>query len=114
MHQQKFYTIHLTQDEDAQDRYNEKIIQEIKSNLHPETTVTRKCDLLKSIIKNAAESQVGYMKEENSIYISDSEIERMSIEQKDLRLQIEKCQNLEQIKQLGNQERTYSNKLVKK
>ena len=27
-------------------------------------------------------------------------MERMSIEQKDLRLQIEKCQNLEQIKQL--------------
>ena len=69
---------------------------------------------MKSIIKNAAESQVGYKKEKNSKYIRDPEIERMSIEQKDLRLQIEKCQNLEQINNLGNQEKTYSNKVVKK
>ena len=34
-------------------------------------------------------------------YISDPEIERMSKEQEDLRLQIEKCQNHEQIKQLS-------------
>ena len=55
---------------------------------------------MKSIIKNTAETQVGYEKRENSKYISDSEIEKMSKEQKDLRLQIQKCQNHEQIKQL--------------
>ena len=37
---------------------------------------------MKSIIKNAAESQVGYKKKENSKYISDPEIERMLKEQK--------------------------------
>ena len=89
-HQQKFDTKHLTQSKDAQDRYNEQIKREIKSNLHSETTITQKCDLLKSIIKNAAESQVGYKKKENSKYISDPEIERKSKEQKDLRLQTEK------------------------
>ena len=90
MHQQKFDTKHLTQSKDTQDRYNEQIKREIKSNLHSETTITQKCDLLKSIIKNAAESQVGYKKKENSKYISDPEIERISKEQKDLRLQTEK------------------------
>ena len=55
---------------------------------------------MKSIIKNTAETQVGYEKRENSKYISDSEIEKMSKEQKDLRLLIQKCQNHEQIKQL--------------
>ena len=55
---------------------------------------------MKSVIKNTAETQVGYEKRENSKYISDSEIEKMSKEQKDLRLQIQKCQNHEQIKQL--------------
>ena len=55
---------------------------------------------MKSIIKNTAETQVGYEKRENSKYISDSEIKRMSKEQKHLRLQIQKCQNHEQIKQL--------------
>ena len=55
---------------------------------------------MKSIIKNTPETQVGYEKRENSKYISDSEIERMSKEQKHLRLQIQKCQNHEQIKQL--------------
>ena len=55
---------------------------------------------MKSVIKNTAETQVGYEKRENSKYISDSEIEKMSKEQKDLRLLIQKCQNHEQIKQL--------------
>ena len=36
-----------------------QITQEIKSNLHPTITNTNKWDLLKSIIKNAAVSQVG-------------------------------------------------------
>ena len=57
---------HVTRSKDAQNSYNEQIIQEIKSNLHPETTITNKWDLLKFIIKNAAESQVGYKKKENS------------------------------------------------
>ena len=99
-HQQKFDTKHLTQSKDAQDGYNEQIIQEMKCNLYPEITVTNKWDLLKYIIKNAAECKFGYKKKENHKYISDPEIERMSKEQKDLRLQIEKCQNHEQIKQL--------------
>ena len=88
------------QRKDAQDRYNEQIIQEIKSNLHPETIFTHKWDLLKSIINNAADSQVGYKKKENSKCVRDPEIKRMSKEQKDLRLQIEKCQNHNQIKQI--------------
>ena len=57
---------HVTRSKDAQNSYNEQIIQEIKSNLHPETTITNTWDLLKFIIKNAAESQVGYKKKENS------------------------------------------------
>ena len=61
--------------------------QELKSNLHPETTNTNKWDLLKSIIKNAVESQVGYKKKEHFKHVSDLEIERMSKEQKDPRLQ---------------------------
>ena len=38
----KFDTKHFTQSEDAQDSQNEQIIQEIKSNLHPENTNTIK------------------------------------------------------------------------
>ena len=98
-YQQKFDTKHLIQSKDVQDRYNEQIIQEIKSNLHPETTITHMWDLLKSIIKNAAESQVDYKKKENSKHISDPEIERLSKGQKDPRLQRERererCQNYE-------------------
>ena len=97
------------QSKDAQDRYNEQIIQETRSNLHPETTFTHKWDLLKSIIKNAAESQVGYKKEKNSKCVRDPEIERMSKEQKDLRLQLEKCQNHDQIKKI----RKSRNKILK-
>ena len=78
LHQEKFDKKHLTQSKDAQNDYNEQIIQEIKSNLHPETTITNKWDLLKSIIKNPAESQVGYKKKEKSKYISDPERERIS------------------------------------
>ena len=94
LHQQKFDTKHLTQSKDAQDHYNEQIIQEIKSNLHPETRNpeihNEKCSGIPNWLQE----------ERNSKYISDPEIERMSKEQKDLRLQIEKCQNHEQIKQL--------------
>ena len=75
-HQQKFDTKHLTLSKDAQDHYNEQIKREIKSNLHSETAITQKWDLLKSTIKNALEFQVGYKKKENSKYISDPEIER--------------------------------------
>ena len=50
----------------------EQVIQDIKSNLNPETTNTNKWDLLKSIIKNPAESQVGYVKEERKLQTSDS------------------------------------------
>ena len=99
-HQQNFNTKYSTQSKDAQDSYNEQIIQEIKSNLHLETTITNKWNLSKSMIKNAAESQEGYNKKENSKYISDPEIERMSKEQKDLKRQIQKCQNHEQMKQI--------------
>ena len=59
LHQEKFDKKHLTQSKDTQNGYNEQIMQEIKSNLHPETTITSKWDLLKSITKNPAESQVG-------------------------------------------------------
>ena len=38
----KFDTKHFTQSKDAQDSCNEQIIQEIKSNLHPENTITIK------------------------------------------------------------------------
>ena len=55
---------------------------------------------MKTLIENVAESQVGYKNKENSKHIGDPEIERMSKEQKDLRLQIVKYQNHEQIKQL--------------
>ena len=96
-HQQNFNTKYSTQSKDAQDSCNEQIIQEIKSNLHLETTITNKWNLSKSMIKNAAESQEGYNKKENSKYISDPEIERMSKEQKDLKRQIQKCQNHEQM-----------------
>ena len=102
LHQQKFDTKHLTQSKDDQGGYNEQIIQEIKNKLHAETTITNKWDLLKSIIKSAAESKVGYKRKEFSKYVSDPEIERMSEEQKDLRLQIEKCQDHELIKHLRN------------
>ena len=101
-HQQKFDTKHLTQSKDDQGGYNEQIIQEIKNKLHAETTITNKWDLLKSIVKSAAESKVGYKRKEFSKYVSDPEIERMSKEQKDLRLQIEKCQDHELIKHLRN------------
>ena len=91
---------HLKQSKDVQDGYKEQIIEKLKSNLLPETTNTNKWDLLILIIKNAAESQVVYKKEKHFKYVSDPEIERMLKEQKDLRLQIEKCQHHGQIKQL--------------
>ena len=71
-----------------------------KEQLHPETTITHDWDSLKSIIKNAAEFQVGYKMKESSKYISDPERERMPKEQKDLRVQTEKYKNHEQMKQL--------------
>ena len=51
-------------------------------------------------IKNTAESQVVCKKEKHFKYVNDPEIERMLKEQKDLRLQIKKCQHHGQIKQL--------------
>ena len=43
-----------------------KQLQRTNNTRNKETTITNKWDLLKFIIKNAAESQVGYKKKENS------------------------------------------------
>ena len=55
---------------------------------------------MKSIIKNAAESQVGYKKKENSKYISDPEIERMLKEQKRPETTDREMMSNDQIKEL--------------
>ena len=55
---------------------------------------------MKSIIKNVAESQVGYKKKENSKYISDPEIERMLKEQKRPETTDREMMSNDQIKEL--------------
>ena len=55
---------------------------------------------LKDIIKCAAKTHVGYKKKANNHQISDPNLERMSKEQKDIRLQIVNCKDPEKNKQL--------------
>ena len=48
----------------------------------------------------AAETHAGYKKKVNNHQISDPDLERMSKEQKEIRLQIENCKDPEKNKQL--------------
>ncbi len=55
---------------------------------------------LKSIIKDTAEKVIGFKKKSPHHQISDKEFERMSAEQKQLRLKIENCDDPNKIKNL--------------
>ena len=59
-----------------------------------------KWEKLKNIIKCTAETHVGYKKKANDHQISDPDLESMSKEQKDIRLQIENFKDPEKNKQL--------------
>ena len=52
----------------------------------------------KTIIKSAAERHIGYQKKESKQHIPDPQLERMSKEQKNLRLEIERSDTPEKIK----------------
>ena len=102
--QQKFDIKILTENKDIQKEYKENIIQTMQSSreqpTNEETACTHKWDTLKSIIKNVAENQIGYQKKVSKQNISDAKLEKMSIEQKSLRLEIERTDSIEKIKEL--------------
>ena len=89
--QQKFDTKHLVQNEDAQNGYKAHVTHAMQSieQSRQEPTMTHKWEKLKTIIKSAAESHIGYQKKESKQHIPDPQLERMSKEQKDLPLELE-------------------------
>ena len=74
-HQQKFDTKHLIQSKDAQIRYNNHTIQEIKSNLHPEINYLQVDFIEIHNQKMPRNPKLVTKKKENSKNISDPEIE---------------------------------------
>ena len=64
--------------------------------------------------KCAAESFIGYKKKVNNLQISDPDIERMSKEQKEIRLQIENCKDPEKNKQLRKSRKEILKKMNQK
>ena len=98
--QNRFDTRQLTQNEENQVRYREQIKQETASREYVAEQQDNKWEKLKDIIKCAAETHVRYKKKANNQKISDPDPERMSKEQKDIRLQIENCKDPEKNKQL--------------
>ena len=98
--QKRFDTRQLTQNEENQERYREQIKQETESSAYVAAQQGNKWEKLKDIIKCAAEIHIGYKKKVNDHQISDSDLERMTKEQKDIRLQIENRKDPEKNKQL--------------
>ena len=98
--QKRFDTRQLTQNEENQERYREEIKKETESSTYVAAQQENKWEKLKDIIKCAAETHIGYKKEVNNHQMSDPDLERMSKEQKDTRLQIENCKDPEKNKQL--------------
>ena len=98
--QKRFHTRQLTQNEENQKRYKEQIKQETESSEYAAAQQEYKWEKLKDIVKCAAETHVGYKKKVNDHQISDPDLERMSKEQKDIRLQIGNCKDPEKNKQL--------------
>ena len=98
--QKRFDTKQLTQDLENQERYWEQIKQETESGTYVAAQQENKWERLKDWIICVTETHVGYMRKVNNHQISDPDLERMSKEQKDIRLQIENCKDSEKNKQL--------------
>ena len=98
--QKRFDTRQFTQNEESQERYREQIEQETESSAYVAAQQENKWEKLKDIIKCVAEAHSGYKKKVNNHQISDPDLERMSKEQKDIRLQIENYKDSEKNKQL--------------
>ena len=98
--QKRFDTRQLTQNEKNQERYSKQIKQETECSTYVAAQQKNKWEKLKDIIKCAAETFIGYKKKVNNHQISDPDLERMSKEQKEIRLQIENCKDPEKNKQL--------------
>ena len=107
--QNRFDTRQLTQNEENQGRYREQIKQETESSEYVAALQENKWEKLKDIIKCAAETHVGYKKKANNHQISDPNLERMSNEQKDIRLQIENYKDPEK----NNHSRKSRKKILK-
>ena len=98
--QKKFNTRQLIQNEESQERYREQIKEETESSAYVAAQQENKWEKLQDIIKCAAETHIGLKKKVNNHQISNPDLEMMSKEQKDIRLQIEICKDLEKNKQL--------------
>ena len=103
--QKRFSTRQPTQNEENQVRYREQTKQETESSAYVAAQQENKWEKLKDIIKCAAETHIGYKKKVNKHQISDPDFERMPKQQKDIRLQTEKCKDPENIKQLRKSRR---------
>ena len=93
-------TRQATQNEENQERCREQIEQETESSTYVAAQQENKWEKLKDIIKRSAETHIGFKKKVNNHQISDPDLERLSKEQKDKRLQIENCKDPEKNKQL--------------
>ena len=98
--QKKFNTRQLIQNEESQERYREQIKEETESSAYVAAQQENKWEKLKDKIKWVAEAHSGYKKKVSNHQISDPDLERMSKEQKDIRLQIENYKDSEKNKQL--------------
>ena len=98
--QKRFDTRQLARNEENQEKYRQKIKQDIESKEYVAAQPENKWEKLKDIIKCVTETHIGYKKKVNDHQISDPDFESMSKEQKDIRLQIENCKDPEKNKQL--------------
>ena len=112
--QKRFNARQLTQNEKSQERYREQIKQETESSAYVAAQQGNKWEKLKDIIKCAAEIHIGYKKKVNDHQISDSDLERMTKEQKDIRLQIENRKDSEKNKQLRKSRKEILKKMKQK
>ena len=83
-------TRQATQNEENQERCREQIEHETESSTYVAAQQGNKWEKLKEIIKCATETHVGYKKKVEIHQISHSVLERMSKEQKVIRLKLQR------------------------
>ena len=83
-------TRQATQTEENQERCREQIEKETESSTYVAAQQENKWEKLKEIIKYATETHVGYKKKVKIHQISHSVLERMSKEQKVIRLKLQR------------------------
>jgi hypothetical protein len=98
--QKRFDTGKLVANAENQNEYKDQIQRDIATEQYAESLKGNKWENIKNIIRTAAEKVIGYKQKTTIKQINDTEIEKLSTEQNQIKLQINNCKDSEKIKEL--------------